>query len=241
MHARPLNTKDNRHLLNATALNPADFPVGSLQSRAIARRLSAQMNDVPPADQDVLILFGGAVYLNAQMNPGGKDFETTSAYKRGQELWRKRYGATIPSDADSRSARATLASIEFERVFGREPEAGDVLTQAVVYASHSSEMIELEYRSFIDAWSRQIPELPCPLRLEATRLCRRMNTASSTGGEWEEAIDVYGEAHWRCVEYEIFRDLVHEHGVRGLQKAPHTPAVIFRGVIDGKHRCGTAS
>jgi hypothetical protein len=235
--AKLLNLNVNRDLSNATDLNPADFPLGSLQSRAIARRLSAQLNSLPPADEDALILFGGAVYLNARMTPGYKELEGTEVYKRGEQLSLQRYGPILPASEDPRSARATLASLEFERVFGREPEAGDTMTRTQVYESRNPEEIELEYGMFIEAWNRQLPEFPCPLRLEAGHLFRRVASRSEEGVEWQEAVDVYGPAHWRFVEYEASRDLMRARRVQQLENAPHIAAAVFSGVVDGRHSC----
>jgi hypothetical protein len=235
--AKLLNLNVNRNLSNATDLNPADFPLGSLQSRAIARRLSAQLNSLPPVDEDALILFGGAGYLHGGMTPSSSELGATAIYKRGAELWQGRSEPVLAADADPRSKRATLASLEFEWVFGREPEAGDTLTSAQVYESRSSEEIELEYGMFIEAWKRQLPELPCPLRLQAGRLFRRVASKSEEGAEWQEAVDVYGPAHWRFVEYEASRDLMRARGVHQLEKTPHIAAVVFSGVVDGRHLC----
>jgi uncharacterized repeat protein (TIGR03803 family) len=57
------------------------------------------------------------------MSPDSREFESTAIYKRGEELWQGRSGPVPAADADPRSKRATLASLEFEWVFGREPEA----------------------------------------------------------------------------------------------------------------------
>jgi hypothetical protein len=110
-------------------------------------------------------------------------------------------------------------------------------TRTQVYEIHSPEEIELEYGMFIEAWNRQLPELPCPLRLQAGRLFRRVTSKSEEGVEWQEAMDVYGAAHWRFVEYEASRDLMRARGGQQLEKAPHIAAVVFSGVVDGRHSC----
>ena len=162
------------------------------------------------------------------MSPGSREFESTATYKRGEELWQGRRGPVPAADADPRSKRATLASLEFEWVFGREPEAGEILTRTQVSASRSSEEIELEYGAFIEAWNRQLPKLPCPLRLEAGRLFRRVASKSEVGGEWQEVMDVYGPAHWRFVEREVFGDMLRE---RGVNRPEEVSSYIFSDLL----------
>jgi hypothetical protein len=102
-------------------------------------------------------------------------------------------------------------------------------------------MRKLLYGSFIEAWQRQLPQIPCPLKIEddGERLFRHLNPRCNNGIEWEEATDVYPEVKWRHIEWDAFHDILPDRGISGI--TPHTSAVTFLGVVDGKHRCRPAT
>ncbi len=127
-----------------------------------------------------------------------------------------------------------------------------MLRYADVKRAHCRELIEFQYGTFIDAWKRQLADMPCPLRLENGKLFRRMSqkcnscpprprTPADPGFDWEEATDVQPEAHWRAVEIDAFRVFAKEHGITTLATLPHTSAVVFLGVVDGRHCCRPAT
>ncbi len=126
MQAKPLNLREKRALVGATNLNPADFPVGSLESRAIARMLFEEMSKPPELSQydaDCLRLYGGSIYLTARTSPGCGDLAATPPYAHGEELSEQRHSPVVPSHLDPRYKRMTSASFEFERAFRRDRKA----------------------------------------------------------------------------------------------------------------------
>ena len=75
----------HRLCVTATGSSPADFPLGSTQSRVAARALLSRRNTLSQYGEDALTLYRGAVYLNAGMNPNCMHLEATAAYRRGKE------------------------------------------------------------------------------------------------------------------------------------------------------------
>jgi hypothetical protein len=55
--------------LPATGINPASFPLGSMESRAAIRAMLLRRSDLSDDDRDALVLYAGAVYLGARMTP----------------------------------------------------------------------------------------------------------------------------------------------------------------------------
>jgi hypothetical protein len=165
------------------------------------------------------MLYGGAVYLRASMSLDYRDLESTEVYHRGRELHERLHGPVVPAHLDHALNRATSASLAFEAAFGREPKAGDRLSRADVQRAWGSENLEVIQR-FIDAWNRQLPHLPCPLKITDSRVYRRVKD-----GAWGEAADQSPESHWQDVEREA-------GGSEG-----RLDFVEFLGVVDGKHKC----
>ena len=98
----------------------------------------------------------------------------TEIYSRGRELHQKRCGPIIPAHLDPHLKRCTLASVEFEFVFDREPQAGDLLRSEDLAALHAPEANTFYFSEFITAWGRQLSHLACPLILEDGALFRRL-------------------------------------------------------------------
>ncbi len=220
--------------LTATGISPADFPLGSPQSRAAARALLSRRNALSQYDEDALTLYGGSVYLNARMSPDSHDLAATAAYSRGKELYEQRHGPPMPAHLDLHQQRFSQASGQFELAFGREPRAGDVLLFEDVQLTHSPAVNGFHFGLFIEAWQRRIPELTCPLKLEGGRVFLRLNPKYNNGQEWEEATDELPEWRWRWVEEEA-------KGAKGELPEPGSmptiAGVVFLGLIDGKHQC----
>jgi hypothetical protein len=158
-----LHGKENRVEVPATQLSPADFPLGSPQSRAAARALLlAKAPRIAPAtqfDEDALAIYSAMSYLDATMAPTYHDVEPTTAYIRGQELRDAVYGPIIPAHLDEHLKRYTRASGEFELAFGREPKAGDVLRYEHVALMHSSETTHVNSDALSKRGSVNCPSL----------------------------------------------------------------------------------
>lgn len=178
-------------------------------------------------DMDALVLYAGAVYLDARMKPNYRELEATAAYQRGAELCRLRRGPILLAHLDQHLERSSPASLEFESVHGREPKAGDVLSYQDVARDRSTEFLA----AFIDAWNRRLPGLVCPLKVQGgVPYFRTLGDDSSE--VWQEKIDADPQARWRAVQ----RDATgNDSGA--LEGKPAAPAVRFLGVMSGKHRC----
>ncbi len=236
----------------ATSFSPADFPIGSPESRAIARSIVEQLNrptELSEDEWDCLRLYGGASFLNGMTSPGSRDLELTAVYSRGRKLHERRWGPIVPAHLDPKGKRASCASLKFEMVFGREPKAGDVLRFEDVQRIAASTIVVVEW--FIDAWKRQLREMPCPLRVDGERIFRRASkqynscprrprVPADEGYDWEEATDLAAPENWREVELSAFGTFAKEHGITQLATLPHCPAVVFSGTVDGVHQSRAA-
>jgi hypothetical protein len=234
----PLNENGIGSRLTATGISPADFPLGSPQSRAAARALLSRRNALSQYDADALILYRGEVYLNACMSPDSHDLAATAAYSRGKELYEQRHGPPVLFHLDPHLERFTQASVQFKMAFGREPRAGDVLLFEDVQLTHSPAVNGFHFGRFIEAWRRRIPELPCPLKFEDGKVFERREPRFNNGQEWEEATDYLPEWNWRWVEAEA-------KGMKGElpepRNMPTIAGVVFLGLVDGKHQCRPAT
>jgi hypothetical protein len=70
--------------LPATGINPASFALGSMESRAAVRALLKRRSDLSDDDLDALIIYAGAVHLDARMKPSYRELEATAVYQRGE-------------------------------------------------------------------------------------------------------------------------------------------------------------
>jgi hypothetical protein len=246
MAGKSLSAKDNRNLVGATNLSPADFPLGSPESRAAARAILASANRISRSDMDARILYGGTCYMNQVMSPSSSDLENTDIYRRGKEIYLRRHGPPTLIHLDPHYLRQTSASLQFEIVFKREPKAGDVLQfdQLREWQATHPDGLHIGIKWFIEAWERQLPEMACPLKQEGGRLFHRLNTRYSKGLEWEEQTDMPAERYWQSIEKEALNKSYGEMGGEPWPPAntmPTIPAVTFMGVVDGKHRCRPAT
>jgi hypothetical protein len=114
-------------------LSPANFPLGSLQSRAAARAmLAAFSKPLSQLDRDSLTIYHNAILVNYGHEPDSTTLQATTAYKRGAELYRQSHGGRELWERDGETNRAELyfkvCRRNFEVIRRREPIPGDVLT-----------------------------------------------------------------------------------------------------------------
>lgn len=208
MNTKTLKGNEIRFAQVATGLSPADFPLGSLESRAIARAVLEHAErmapQIPQVDQDALSLYHGVVLLNATMDPSYAELERTAAYARGAELSE----ASDAADADFVSGSSTPATLAFHLGFGRNPDRGDLLRFRDVELIHSPAWYVRNVRDFSAAWNRQITTLPCPLRVDDdNRVFFRLGRTArkeNSDQEWREIVEHLHRAEkcWRSIEIE---------------------------------------
>jgi hypothetical protein len=209
----------------------ASFPLGSMESRAAIRAMLLRRSDLSDDDRNALVLFAGAVFLDARMTPSYRELECTAAYQRGAELCRMRRGPTLPAHLDQHLERISIASLEFESVNEREPRAGDVLSYEDVAREQRAEF----FAAFINAWDRRLPGLVCPLKLENGDL--HFRTLGDGSGElWRQKTDAGPQARWRAVQRDAAGNESAAH-----EDMPTVPGVRFLGLVNGKHRCKSDS
>ncbi len=168
---------------------------------------------------DALVLYAGAVYVDARMTPNYRELEATAAYQRGAELYRMRRGPTVLAHLDQHLERSSRASLAFESVNGREPRAGDLLSYGDVARDQSAEF----FAAFINAWRRRLPGLVCPLKLENGDLHFRTRGDGSCE-LWQQKTDAGPRARWRAVQ----RDAAGNESA-ALEDTPTVPGVRFLG------------
>ncbi len=204
--------------------------------------LSERRPKLSSADKDALILYAGAPWIKRSMD--ADELGHTAAYTRGAKLHDEIHGPVVPAHLDPHYKRSTQTSLRFESVVGREPKPGDILRYVDV--ERSQEAFLSKIRGFIGAWQRQIPDMLCPLRIDDGRLYRHLrkstcspcNGLAALDGGWHEAIDEGPQSRWRDVE----RETAGEVGPPvNLAEIPRVAAVVFLGVVNGKHRCRPAT
>jgi hypothetical protein len=214
-------------LLPATGINPASFPLGSMESRAAIRALLLGRSALSDDDMDALVLYAGAVFLDARMKPNYRELEATAAYQRGAEIYRLRRGPTLLAHVDQHLERSTLASLEFEAVNGREPRAGDRLSYEDVARNQDTPFLA----AFINAWDRRLPGLVCPLKVQdGVPYFRTLGDGCNE--IWQQKTDAGPQARWCAVQRDAMSN---EPGA--FEDMPTVPGVRFLGVMNGKHRC----
>jgi hypothetical protein len=88
-------------------------------------------------------------------------------------------------------------------------------------------------KEFAEVWKRQLPDLFYPLRFDNGKLYYR-----DFHEQWHEKESIQPQHKWRHIESDALRtepaSITEEPS---LEAMPTFPAVVFLGVIDGKHRC----
>ena len=229
--------------------SPADFPLGSPHSRALARAWaeakSPRSSEDVQRDGDALQLYHMMFELYGQTYPDSNAIRNHPIIVRASELGSTKYAPIVPLHKCPSWSRSTKASREFERCFYREPKAGDLLRWQHVSLMRGPEMNEARFRPQIEAWHRQLAGLPCPLKFENGRLFKRQRN-----GDWLEEASVNWLSHWIHVGIDAglaSQDIVQEVPTESGNSAVNARAsyvlggVTFLGVIEGKHLCRPAT
>jgi hypothetical protein len=106
---------------------PGDFPLGSPESRAVARAMLQRKTALSPYDEDCYVLYSCTTHLSGHAKPDSHWLERTPPYIRGREVSDALFGPIIPCHLDPEYPHRTMASIFFEAIHRRVPHPGDVL------------------------------------------------------------------------------------------------------------------
>jgi hypothetical protein len=229
-------TKPN--LISPEQASPADYSLGSPKSRAIARAWADAKNprnsEDRQRDDDAILLYSMAFELNGRTHPDWSTFSATSIAARGKELRDNIYGPIVPLHEDPTYSRRTDASGEFQRCFYREPRAGDLLRWEHVRTMRGPEMQASELLPQIEAWHRQLPDLPCPIKVLDGQVFKR-----ARDGSWFEDNSPTWFDYWDRVEDEA--NAAREDASLQLASDSDVLGVTFLGLVNGKHRCRPAT
>lgn len=197
-------------------------------------RFSRRLRPSAQFDKDALAIYTGTAYVDATVDPDYHEVTPTAVYARGQALRNALYGPIVPAYLDPHIKRYTRASGEFELAFGREPKAGDILSDQHVILMHNPEVYAKHFGQPNEAWQRQLPHLTCPLKFEEGRLFRRLKpTRGGQQGEWEEDYKIQPLERWLTIP-EVLSNTDFEAGLT-------IPGVVFVGVVGAKHQCRPAT
>jgi hypothetical protein len=214
--------KQSSSPLPATGVRPADYALGSPESRAAARMMLENSSHLSQPEEDALTIYRGGFELRLDGDP---------SYEKGKEISERVNGPIIPVHQDPRAQRSTSASLAFEFAFKREPKHGDVLCPEILDLLYSPAFEEMRFNQFGDAWGRQNPGVECPMKFEdGKRYVLRY-------GKWDCA-STDPEREWASLRWE-------ELGRPTLNiwdpLVPRIPGLFFLGVVDGKHKARAAT
>ena len=185
MKDNPLKRNGSSVRQGAAEISPADYPLGSPESRAAARALVSERTALSPADSDALTLYNARNWLSTQeLRP----LEATTVYRRGKELHLRLFGTTGDEyeGDDPLCQRRDRAQRAFEFVFHRDPKSGDTLCESELIECWRRGLLA-DFSAIIAAWQRSLPGLSCPLRIENRRiLFRRSPAFIGQPPEWSE-------------------------------------------------------
>ena len=186
MQDKPLQRNGVQMAQVATGMSPADFPLGSLESRATARALLDHAERMKPQlseyEDDALTIYQFARHLldRQGMSPSFGDVEGTLVYQHGHELHER-----MPArEVSAREDPFTFVDEMLERrdieppprdAKWREPALSCVLHRSIL-------------ANFSDAWERQLSYLEFPLKVEGKGADNRLYVRQPSG-EWREETD----------------------------------------------------
>jgi len=185
---KSLRRRDN---LGATgsSIRPGDFPLGSAESRAVARLWLSNLSVHSLYDDDCFLLF---VWLGSKLGELAiPDWIAKSReFEHGQSLSNANRGA------DSKYADMGTAALSYVACYGREPRDGEVWGYADL-VRYYAEVFPGHVRGVCEAWERRFSGVACPLKFEDGRLrfylkvYRRSSGPEerySVGAEWKGAL-----------------------------------------------------
>ena len=198
MKDNPINLNRIRLAQAATGMSPADFPLGSLESRAAARAILDHAERSKPRisqyDQDALaIVRGDSLFLcGLELESVSREVRATAIYKSGRqlELEASHYSEPTQWDGDGTDRLAEILQSGLQR------SGVDVEFRPKEVKWHKPLVWLLAQRAllndFEEAWKRQLPEMPFPVKLESDddSYTYRLYYLQPSG-EWKEQTESY--------------------------------------------------
>jgi hypothetical protein len=207
--------------LPATGIRPGDYAIGSPESRAAARMMLENSQQLSQDEKDLLTIYNGGFEIPLSGYP---------VYQKGTVISDHLNGPVIPSHEDPVLKRSTTASIQFEHAFGREPKLGDVLRPEMLNLFYSPQVEQMRFKRFSTAWSRQNPQTECPIKFESGK------RYGLRFGKWgcisKDPIHEWASLRWEALGRPtnwVFSPLI-----------PEIPGIYFLGVVDGVHKMRAA-
>jgi hypothetical protein len=198
MNDKSINRNGIRLAQAATGMSPADFPRGSMQSRAAARAIVDHSERSKPRtsqyDQDALaIVRGDSLFLcGLELESVSREVRATAIHKRGTqlELEASDYSEPTKWDWDGTDRVAEILQSVLQR------SGVDVEFRPKEVKWHEPLVWLLAQRAmlndFEEAWKRQLPEMPFPVKVESdydTYTFRVYYRQPS--GQWKEKTESY--------------------------------------------------
>ena len=195
MKDKSINRNGIRSAQAATGVSPADFALGSMQSRAAARAVVDHSERSKPRrsqyDEDALrIVSGDRMFLcGLKAEPISRQLKATAIYQHGERL------ESLPSDEggdpgqwdndpiDRLAELMQLAWRRSERKVELPPKEAKWRKPLLLLLAQQA-LLAL----FQAAWERQLPETPFPVRVERHGDTFQMYYRQPSG-QWEENID----------------------------------------------------
>ena len=198
MKDNPINLNRIRLAQAATGISPADFPLGSTQSRAAARAILDQAERSKPRisqqDQDALaIVRGDSLFLcGLELESVSREVRATAIYKSGTQLELEASDCSEPTkwDGDGTDRVAEILQSVLQR------SGVDVEFRPKEVKWHKSLVWLLAQRAllngFEEAWKRQLPEMPFPVRVESDYDSYTYHLYyRQPSGQWKEKTESY--------------------------------------------------
>ncbi len=198
MKDKLLKSNGIRSAQAGTGISPADFPLGSMQSRAAARAIVDHSERSKPRisqyDQDALAIVSGAsLFLcGFELESVTREVRATAIYKRGTQLELEASDSSEPTqwDGDGTDLLAEILQSGLQR------SGVDVEFRPNEVRWHKPLVWLLVQKAllndFEEAWKRQLPEMPFPVKVESDydsytfRLYYRQPS-----GQWKEKTESY--------------------------------------------------
>ena len=192
MKDKSLNRNGIRLAQAATGISPADFPLGSLESRASVRALLDYANRMKPRlseyEEDALTIYRNTsrVLGGLETSPSRSDVEETVVYQHGRELANKHSDKDEVSEGNNANCftheecAARIAELLAKCGVELPPKDAKWRDAALFYAGHSAVLAW-----FQQAWERQLSHLEFPIKTKIEGDDVRLYLRQATG-KWKE-------------------------------------------------------